>query len=118
MGITKAVLTVKNLKDAKKQLKGEFLVDSGAFYTVLPKRWVEKLGVKPSFEQEFSLADGSRVKRKIGHAMIEFEGRETPSPVVLGEIKDAALMGVLTLESLGLVLNPFDRTLRPAHLML
>jgi hypothetical protein len=33
--------------------------------------------------------------------------------VVLGEPGDDALLGTVTLESLGLVLNPFDRTLLP-----
>ena len=31
---------------------------------------------------------------------------------------DAALLGTLTLESMGLVLDPFERTLRPARLRL
>jgi hypothetical protein len=37
---------------------------------------------------------------------------------VLGEPGDEALLGVVTLENLGLVLNPFDRTLRPMRAML
>ena len=39
-------------------------------------------------------------------------------PVILGEPKDEALLGSLTLEALGLVLNPFTRELMPAKLML
>ena len=60
MGFTKATLTIKSLSDPKKQRTGEFLVDSGAFYTVLPKRLVKQLDIKPSFEQEFTLADGQQ----------------------------------------------------------
>ena len=40
------------------------------------------------------------------------------SPVVLGQQKDAALLGTLTLESLGLVLNPFERRLTPMRMLL
>jgi hypothetical protein len=38
--------------------------------------------------------------------------------VVLGEPGDAAVLGVVTLEILGLVLNPFTRTLQPMRMRL
>ena len=40
------------------------------------------------------------------------------TPVVLGEPGDEALLGVVTLEILGLVLNPFSRTLQPMRMLL
>lgn len=118
MGITKVLLKVKNPTNPKKSIEEEFLVDSGASYTVLPHKYAEKLGVKPSFEQTFVLADGRTVKRSIGNALIEFQGREVASPVVLGEKQDSLLLGALTLEGLGLVLDPFSRKLYHARLMM
>lgn len=118
MGLTTATLEIKNPYKLKKSIKADFLVDSGAAYTVLPEEIVKKLGLKPNYEQEFTLADGTNIKRKIGSAFIKFEGRETASPVVLGEKNDSALLGILTLESLGLVLYPFDRSIHPAKLAL
>lgn len=118
MGITKAKLIIKNPSSPKKFVEGEFLIDSGASYTVLSKKYVEKLGLKPSFEQEFILADGRVVKRLIGNAIVEFQGREVASPVVLGKEHDSLLLGALTLEGFGLVLDPFARKLYPAKLML
>jgi len=38
--------------------------------------------------------------------------------VILGEGDDEALLGAVTLESLGLVLHPFERSLRPMRMML
>jgi hypothetical protein len=38
--------------------------------------------------------------------------------VILGEPGDEALLGVVTLENLGLVLHPFSRTLQPARMLL
>jgi len=38
--------------------------------------------------------------------------------VILGEAGDEALLGVVTLEILGLILHPFNRTLQPARLLL
>jgi hypothetical protein len=40
------------------------------------------------------------------------------SPVVLGQRRAAALLGTPTLESLGLVLDPFERRLRPTRMLL
>ena len=117
MGLTTVTLTITNPEN-KKALTEEFLVDSGAFYTVLPKRMVNKLGLKPNFKQAFSLADGTKITRPVGSAYITFQGKKTASPVVLGKNGDAALLGVLTLEALGLILDPFERKLHPAKLML
>jgi hypothetical protein len=47
-----------------------------------------------------------------------YQGIDAVSPVVLGQRKDAALLGTLTLESLGLVLNPFERRLTPMRMLL
>ena len=118
MGLTKVTLEITNPDDKSKTIKGEFLVDSGAFYTVLPKRMVEKLGLKPDYKQQFSLADGTSITRQVGNAYVIFEGRKSASPVILGKEGDSPLMGALTLEALGLIINPFDRTLHPAKLML
>ncbi|MEK7534527.1 MAG: clan AA aspartic protease [Patescibacteria group bacterium] len=118
MGLTKVTLEITNPEDKSQRLKEEFLVDSGAFYTVLPKRIVDKLNIKPSYQQEFGLADGTKISRDIGSAYVSFEGRRVASPVILGKARDNALMGVLTLEALGLILNPFERKIHPAKLAL
>ncbi|MEK7188668.1 MAG: retroviral-like aspartic protease family protein, partial [Patescibacteria group bacterium] len=97
--MTQVRLIIKNPRDPKRQEVGEFLVDSGAHYTVLPLEMVRKLKLKPSYEQDFSLADGKIISRSIGGAVIRFEDRELPVPVVLGEKNDTGLLGVTTLES-------------------
>lgn len=118
MGLTEVVLKIKNPQDPQRQIKEKFLVDSGAAFTVLPSDLVKRLRLKPVYEKEFSLADGKVVKRKVGSALIGFRGKEIPSPVVLGRKNDAKLLGVLTLESFGLALDPFERKLYEAKLML
>lgn len=118
MGLTKVILEITNPEDKLKTIKGEFLVDSGAFYTVLPKRMVDKLNLKPQFIQKFGLADGTSIKRPVGNAYVKFEDREIASPVILGKSNDSPLMGALALENMGLIINPFDRTLHPAKMML
>jgi len=118
MGMTKVVLQVKNPKNEKKILEKEFLVDSGAAFTVVPKPLLDKINIKPIREQKFSLADGRTIKRKIGEAIFEMNGHRAPGPVVIGKKNDSLLLGTLTLEAMGLVLNPFERKLYKAKLML
>jgi predicted aspartyl protease len=91
----------------------EMLVDSGAAYSVLPEADWRSLGLRPSRTLEFTLADGSHIERQVSECRFSYAGISATSPVILGQHEDIALLGVVTLECLGLVLNPFDRTLRP-----
>jgi len=118
MGITSVPLTVKNPFIPTKTAMGEFLVDSGAHFTVVPARMVKLLGLKPSYSQRFSLADGKIMERKVGNATVRLDDRDMIVPVVLGEPGDGALLGVTTLESFGLMLDPFKRKLYHSKLML
>ena len=95
-----------------------FLVDSGAAYSVLPWETWRKLGLKPKRTLDFSLADGTTIRRRLSECRFRYRGLDAASRVVLGEPGDAALLGTVTLENLGLVLNPFDRTLGPMRLTL
>lgn len=117
MAITKISATITDLT-GKRKITSEFLVDTGAAYTVLPKAMVDKLGLKSSRSQKFSLADGTVVQRHLSAAMVKIDGRESPSTVVLGEKDDSPLIGVITLEGMGLMIDPFKRKLRPMRLML
>ena len=96
----------------------KFLVDSGAMYSLLPRTVWKEIGLKPGRRLSFTLADGTTVERSVSEALVEFPQGKAHTPVVLGEGRDTALLGVVTLEILGLVLNPFDRTLHPMRMML
>ncbi len=95
-----------------------FLFDSGAAYSVIPWRVWHRLGLKPKRTLEFVLADRTPIQRKVSECRFTLAGVDAVSPVVLGERNDEALLGTVTLENLGLVLNPFERTLRPMRMML
>jgi predicted aspartyl protease len=65
-----------------------------------------------------TLADGTTIRRNISECFLVLSQGETHTPVILGEPGDEALLGVVTLEELGLVFNPFSRTLHPMRMML
>ncbi len=95
-----------------------FLVDNGANYTLLSKDIWERLELKAKKTLNFTLADGTKIKRDISECRIEILGEDFHTPVILGEEGDESLLGAVTLEILGVVLNPFNRTLQPMRMML
>lgn len=118
MGITNAILKVKEHRKSEKIAEVNFLIDSGAIHSLVPGKILDQLDIEPYKEMSFSLADGTALKRKVCSAYFEFEGEGGPAPVVYGEEGDEPLLGATTLESLGLVLNPFKRTLNPMRMLM
>lgn len=118
MGLTTQVLTVRPSRESKRKAVVTFLVDSGAVYSLVPAPTLRQLGLRPYREVTFSLADGTTVKRHVGDAYFEFDGNLGPAPVIFGEEGDEPLLGATTLESLGLVLDPFKRRLIPMRMIL
>jgi len=107
------------VKHRGKSVKVRLLVDSGATYTVLTESVWRELGLEPLGEVDFVLADGTVVRRKISEAIIELPGYgERHTPVVLGESEDENLLGTVTLEIFGLMLDPFKRELRPIRALM
>lgn len=101
-----------------KQATIRFLVDSGATYTLLPSGNWRAIELSPKRRMTFTLADGSTVEREISECHITLPQGEGHTPVILGEPGDEPLLGIVTLEILGLVLNPFTRTLQPMRMLL
>lgn len=95
-----------------------FLVDSGAIYSVLPEETWRALRLRPEREVEFTLADGTSIKRGVSECRFEIRGAAATSPVVLGEEHDGALLGAVTLETLGFMLNPLTREILPMRMAL
>lgn len=118
MGLTTQVLIVKPSRNSRRRIAVKFLIDSGAVYSLVLSDRLRKLGLKPYGRMDFSLADGTTVTREVGDAYFEFQGQRGPAPVIFGEEGDQPLLGVTTLESLGLVLDPFKRRLTPMRMVL
>ena len=96
----------------------DFLVDSGAIYSVVPSPVLQKLGIRPLGEQVFRLADGTKILRKKGGAFFKFGDKFGVADVIFGEEGDSTLLGALTLEALGLALDPIRRELRELPMIL
>ena len=94
------------------------MVDSGAVYSVVPGTTLRRLGIEPHSSRTFILADGTEIKRKMGNATFRLGKQSGTSTVIFGEPGDAALLGIVSLEELGLILDPLKRVLRPLPMVL
>ena len=109
--------TVRGPSGAEESVR--FLIDSGATYSLLPEAVWRTIGLAPKREMEFVLADGTTLRRPVSECHITLEEVEGHTPVVLGlPGDDQPLLGVVTLENLGFVFDPFRRTLRPMRMLL
>ena len=102
MGLTVLKVSVGNPAKPKVTKELEFLIDSGAVYSVVPAAVLRKLGIKPLATEEFRLADGSVSRRKKGIALFKYQDKVGGADVIFGEKGDSLLLGAFTLEALGL----------------
>jgi len=116
VGLTFVEGVVFGVKGKKRVV--QFLVDSGATYTLIPNAVWEYLGLKPKKAFTFVLADGTSITRQVSECKIRLLGEEGHTPIILGEAEDEPLLGSVTLGILGLVLDPFKRELRPMQIRL
>lgn len=118
MGLTHIKAKILNPAKPRAVAELEFLVDSGTAYSVVPASVLRALGIKATSKRSFILADGTSVERKLGNAIFRLNGHEGASPVIFGEKNDSILLGVVSLEALGKILDPFKRELRPLPMIL
>jgi aspartyl protease family protein len=118
VGLTHIKLSIANPARPKRTIDLTFLVDSGAIYSVIPAALLRKLGVKPHSKRTFILADGSEITRKIGDVAFRLDRRQGAAPVIFGEKDDSTLLGSVSLEALGMTLDPMKRELRPLPMVL
>ena len=116
MGLTHVTLRIANPADSKRHRDVEFLIDSGAIYTVVPKKILHELGISPHSKRSFILANGEKFERQLGSADVLYRKRHGAATVVFGEKGDFPLLGVTALEALGLIFDPLQRKLKPVAL--
>jgi clan AA aspartic protease len=118
MGLTHVKAKVANPANPRKIANLTLLVDSGAVYSIVPGDTLRRLGIKPHSSRTFTLADGTEIKRRMGDVIFQINGERAASPVIFGEKGDSILLGTVSLEALGFVLDPIKRVLKPLPMVL
>jgi clan AA aspartic protease len=93
------------------------LVDTGATLSWVPRKLLEKLGLRSVSRLPFALADGRILERDITSVLLTIDGRKAPVPVAFGEPGEEAVLGATALEILGLLVDPVAQKLIPRNLL-
>jgi len=96
----------------------EFIADTEAIYTVIPRSIAERLGLEITDKRRFRVTSGDVVEYPVAETYISVEERVATSLVVVGPENVTPLLGVTTLELLGYQVDPVTGKLKPAELML
>jgi clan AA aspartic protease len=100
---------------AEKAVTVRMLVDTGATFSVIPEALARAVGIKRLRRSvTIALADGRRVKLDAGTAIFRIGEREAPATILVGDVAEP-ILGVETLEALGLTVDPRRRRLTPSR---
>lgn len=105
-------VTIRNPADPARTWTSPFLVDTGAFDSLVPKRRLEAIGLLPRGSRAYTLADGRQVELAITIAELEYEGERVGGTIVYGEEGAAPLLGGTALESGGFEVDPCNGRLK------
>ena len=110
---------IENLSQrGRVQWLADAFLDIRSEFTWIPRPGLESLRIKPQRRRSFLVADGRRVDRDIGYAIVHVAGASTADDVVFGEENDFVLLGVRSLEGLNLRLDVVRKQLVDAGPML
>jgi clan AA aspartic protease len=105
--------TLVHPSDPRRKRTLRFLVDTGAFFTVVPRDILSALKVRPIREETVQFADGRKARWKVGEMRLEVGGRSVMTLVLFGKKETQALLGAYSLEGLGLSVDSRHRRLVP-----
>ncbi|MGH7899587.1 MAG: clan AA aspartic protease [Candidatus Binatia bacterium] len=119
MAHTSVTVTFRNPRAPELQWEGLCLVDTGATDCMIPAEAVHALGLEPRGEVTVVLADEREARLPFAGAEMEFMGEVTFGRVLFGPPNRQPLLGVVALESVGIVVDPNTQQLRrlPALLL-
>lgn len=112
MGLTKVTVKISSLEGDRKAYEALFLVDTRATDSLIPAEKLREIGMKEQGKMAYELADGTIREFPFGLARIEFMGEITAGRVVFGSSDSEPILGVTALESVGIMVDPANKTLK------
>src|SRR5258708_5587456 len=109
MGLTYVTVTVGNLAKTAEPYQAEFLVDTGAIHCMAAGDQLAKAGITVEGKSVYELANGEPVEHEHGFARITFLGDETVAKIIFGPPNIEPILGVVALESTGVIVDPITQ---------
>ena len=112
MGLTYVTTKLMAASTHAGDYEAQFLVDTGATDSLAPASELRRIGVAPVGRTSYELADGTVHEYSFGLVRIEFMGEITAGRVIFGPDACEPLLGVTALESVGILVDPANKTLK------
>ena len=112
MGLIHVTVSLKAPGRTNGAYEALFLVDTGATDSLGPATDLTKAGIVAIGKTKYELADGTVQEYPFGLAQIEFMGEVTAGRVIFGPDGIEPILGVTALESVGITVDPANRTLK------
>ncbi len=117
-GICWCSWTIANSLNHELKEEVEFIVDTGAIYSVIPKWIADKVKLKELGERKFRTGSGI-VQLPVAEAYLTVNGDGVTTLVaVCSDENVPIILGVTTLELLGLQVDPVMGKLKPLELLI
>jgi clan AA aspartic protease len=112
MGLTHVTVRIRKAAQENGAYESDFLVDTGATDSLAPANELRKIGISPVGKTVYELANGVIEEFEFGLAEITFMGEITAGRIIFGPDNAEPLLGVTALESVGITVDPANRTLK------
>jgi predicted aspartyl protease len=113
MGSFSAKLRVWNPSSPERTEEIEAMVDTGAAFSWIHRERLERLGAQVLRRIGFRAIDGSIIERETAAVWVASNGFTAPDIVVMADPNDMEVIGVHTIEGLGLAADPVQKKLIP-----
>ena len=90
----------------------DVVVDTGSMVSAFPESVLKELKISLPIEKEFMLANGSRIRKLVGGALLKLGDRATNVDVISVPDGSPSLLGVRALEGMGYSVDPKNGTLK------
>jgi len=115
MGLTHVAVELSrhNSNEANGQhtYNANFLVDTGAMDSMAPASELWRIGIEPVGKRLYELASGEVQEYEHGIAQVSFMGEATWTDIIFGPDDSKPILGVITLENAGFLVDPKNQTL-------
>ena len=113
MGTFRVACLVENQRDRARSVRvPNVMVDTGSELTWIAAERLAQIGIEAEKRsQRFVMANGDRIERSIGFAVIRVGENLTTDEVVFAQAGDLQLLGVRTLEGLNLRVDSRNKRL-------
>lgn len=98
--------------DSKSTYNADFLVDTGAMDSMAPASELRKIGIIPVGKRVYEFANGDVEEYEHGLAQVSFMNENTWTDIIFGPENSEPILGVITLEIAGFIVDPKHETLR------